>query len=163
MGTTANDVTCVLDARAELGECPVWSPPEQALYWVDILEGRVLRHDTRSGELRTTSTGEEGRPIDDEHGVEDFTDEARTRAEEVCRDFLNGWANEHTPVRALIAEADMRAEQAGHDFWLTRNGHGAGFWDRGLGRVGELLTEAAKSCGEAYVYVADDGTLDYYE
>jgi len=21
-------------------------------------------------------------------------------------------------------------EQAGHDFWLTRNGHGAGFWDR---------------------------------
>ena len=23
--------------------------------------------------------------------------------------------------------------QAGHDFWLTRNGHGVGFWDRGLG------------------------------
>ena len=21
-------------------------------------------------------------------------------------------------------------EQAGHDFWLTRNGHGTGFWDR---------------------------------
>ena len=21
-------------------------------------------------------------------------------------------------------------EQAGHDFYLTRNGHGAGFWDR---------------------------------
>ena len=20
-------------------------------------------------------------------------------------------------------------EYAGHDFWLTRNGHGAGFWD----------------------------------
>lgn len=20
--------------------------------------------------------------------------------------------------------------QAGHDFWLTRNGHGTGFWDR---------------------------------
>lgn len=31
-------------------------------------------------------------------------------------------------------------EQAGHDFWLTRNGHGAGFWDRGLGEVGEKLT-----------------------
>ena len=30
------DVTCVLDARAELGECPVWSVEEQALYWVDI-------------------------------------------------------------------------------------------------------------------------------
>ena len=22
------------------------------------------------------------------------------------------------------------AEYAGHDFWLTRNGHGVGFWDR---------------------------------
>lgn len=25
---------------------------------------------------------------------------------------------------------DIPAEQAGHDLWLTRNGHGAGFWDR---------------------------------
>ena len=34
--------------------------------------------------------------------------------------------------------------RAGHDFWLTRNGHGAGFWDRGLGEVGDALSEA---CG----------------
>jgi sugar lactone lactonase YvrE len=27
---------CVLDARASLGECPVWCSAEQALYWVDI-------------------------------------------------------------------------------------------------------------------------------
>ena len=26
--------------------------------------------------------------------------------------------------------SDDNIEQAGHDFWLTRNGHGAGFWDR---------------------------------
>lgn len=35
---------------------------------------------------------------------------------------------------ALLAEACERdgynMERAGHDFWLTRNGHGAGFWDR---------------------------------
>ena len=30
------EVICVLDANAELGECPVWSADEQALYWVDI-------------------------------------------------------------------------------------------------------------------------------
>jgi hypothetical protein len=35
-------------------------------------------------------------------------------------------------------------EHAGHDFWLTRNGHGAGYWDRGLGEIGNNLT---KSCG----------------
>jgi hypothetical protein len=34
---------------------------------------------------------------------------------------------------------------AGHDFWLTRNGHGAGFWDRGLGEVGENLLLRPKS------------------
>ncbi len=38
--------------------------------------------------------------------------------------------------------------QAGHDFSLTRNGHGAGYWDRGLGEVGEKLTAASKLFGE---------------
>lgn len=31
--------------------------------------------------------------------------------------------------------------QAGRDFWFTRNGHGVGFWDRGLGEIGDLLSE----------------------
>src|SRR3989442_1821739 len=44
-----DDVTCVLDAKAELGECPVWSAQEQALYWVDILAPTLNRFDTRSG------------------------------------------------------------------------------------------------------------------
>ena len=26
--------------------------------------------------------------------------------------------------------SDDQIEQAGHDFWLTRNGHGTGFWDK---------------------------------
>jgi hypothetical protein len=30
-------------------------------------------------------------------------------------------------------------EQAGIDFWLTRNRHGAGYWDRGLGITGDKL------------------------
>lgn len=45
------------------------------------------------------------------------------------------------------------AEQAGHDFWLTRNGHGAGFWDRGLGRVGDQLSDAAHHYGTEDWYV----------
>lgn len=47
---------------------------------------------------------------------------------------------------------------AGHDFWLTRNDHGAGFWDRGLGQVGDDLTELAKAYGEANVWFADHVT-----
>jgi hypothetical protein len=44
------------------------------------------------------------------------------------------------------------AEQNGHDFWLTRNRHGAGFWDRGYpDTAGDALTEAAEAYGEAYL------------
>jgi sugar lactone lactonase YvrE len=47
------DVTCVLDARAELGECPVWSAAEQALYWVDIRAPALHRLDIGSGTTRS--------------------------------------------------------------------------------------------------------------
>lgn len=49
---------------------------------------------------------------------------------------------------------------AGHDFWLTRHGHGAGFWDRDLPEeLGDKLTEAAKAFGEFNLYVGDDGQI----
>jgi sugar lactone lactonase YvrE len=40
---------CVLDARASLGECPVWSVAEQVLYWVDINAPALHRFDPRTG------------------------------------------------------------------------------------------------------------------
>ncbi|HSI42091.1 MAG TPA: SMP-30/gluconolactonase/LRE family protein [Xanthobacteraceae bacterium] len=43
------DVDCVLDIRAELGECPVWSVRDNALYWIDIYAGRLNRFDPSSG------------------------------------------------------------------------------------------------------------------
>lgn len=49
---------------------------------------------------------------------------------------------------------------AGHDFWLTRCGHGAGFWDGDWGdAIGEHLTAASKSFGEFDLYVGDDGFI----
>src|SRR5438105_941077 len=36
MYPTKPEVKCVLDAKAGLGESPVWSVADQALYWVDI-------------------------------------------------------------------------------------------------------------------------------
>ena len=44
--------------------------------------------------------------------------------------------------------------QAGHDFALTRNRHGAGFWDRGIDQ-GDELTAMAQSEGSATIYVGD--------
>jgi hypothetical protein len=51
------------------------------------------------------------------------------------------------------------ASAVGHDLWLTRNGHGTGFWDRGLGDVGERLACAARRMGESDLYVGDDGEV----
>lgn len=36
-------VRCVVDARCAVGESPLWSPGEQALYWADIPAGRLHR------------------------------------------------------------------------------------------------------------------------
>jgi L-arabinonolactonase len=42
-------VECVLDVKAMLGECPVWSGREQRLYWIDV-EGRLIhRFDPSTG------------------------------------------------------------------------------------------------------------------
>lgn len=47
------------------------------------------------------------------------------------------------------AEDDSRN---GHDFWLTRNGHGTGFWDRDYSdEVGRGLQNACRTFGEAYL------------
>ena len=46
-------------------------------------------------------------------------------------------------------------EQHGHDYWLTRNGHGAGFRDRGYGKLGDTLTEAAHTAGSVDLYYHD--------
>jgi sugar lactone lactonase YvrE len=50
---TSVEVDCVLDARAELGECPVWSVPEQVLYWIDIRAPAMHRLDPATGENRS--------------------------------------------------------------------------------------------------------------
>ena len=48
-------------------------------------------------------------------------------------------------------------EYAGHDFWLTRNGHGAGFWDGDWTEpAASILTAASKRFGECSLYLGDD-------
>lgn len=66
----------------------------------------------------------------------------------------------------LLTQAEARegysAARAGHDFWLTRNGHGAGFWDRDeleADDLGDKLSEVAKAFGESNLYQGDDGGI----
>lgn len=74
-----------------------------------------------------------------------------------CKDFQEGCKDLLT--QACTDDNRYDAEQAGSDFWYTRNGHGAGFWDRGLGRVGDELTKQAKSYGSCDVHKGTDGAM----
>lgn len=91
-----------------------------------------------------------GDPLDDNYGPDDIDNLALASAIEDCRDFQKENASD-------LEGLDL--EQAGHDFWLTRNRHGAGFWDRGLGDKGERLTKASHGYGEVCLVVGDDGKV----
>jgi sugar lactone lactonase YvrE len=54
----AVEVTCVVDARARVGEGAVWDVEDAALWWVDIVAGRVHRFDPESGARRHWDVGE---------------------------------------------------------------------------------------------------------
>ena len=88
-----------------------------------------------------------------EYAISDFSIDAIKEAQSDVFDFVN--ANQD-----LITKSELSEEQVGHDFWLTRNGHGAGFWDRGLGKIGQELTENCKPYGSCDLYVSDDGHVN---
>jgi hypothetical protein len=44
-----------------------------------------------------------------------------------------------------LPDSEGSIEQAGHDFWLSRNGHGTGFFDRDYPEA-ELLQKLAEDC-----------------
>lgn len=46
-----------------------------------------------------------------------------------------------------------------HDYVLTRNHHGAGFWDGDWSALGDALTAAAQSLPELEPYAGDDGAI----
>jgi len=49
---------------------------------------------------------------------------------------------------------------AGHDYWLTRNGHGAGFWDGDWPEpYAAQLDDSAHAYGTVELYVGDDGKI----
>ena len=104
--------------------------------------------------LWTSTLGDDvGTPMDDDYSLDDLAPETLVTMEREVSDFL-----------ALIDEQcpdwrHLSPESVGHDFWLTRNRHGAGFWDRGYGQLGDELTKWAHSFGEVDLYVGDDNLI----
>lgn len=97
-----------------------------------------------------TDQNKEPQPLDNNYSTDDIAPEAMASIRQECSDFYDANADDLT---------EWSGGSAGHDFFLTRNGHGAGFWDRGLGAIGDRLSDAARVYGESDLYPADDGKL----
>lgn len=88
-------------------------------------------------------------PLEENYCADDIAPEALEEIRQDCASFIAANRDDL---------AQWAADQAGHDFYLTRNGHGAGFWDRGL-EAGDRLAEAARVYGTSELHPAADGTL----
>lgn len=99
-----------------------------------------------------SSVDDDGEPLDSVYSIDDISAQTIQQMQTDIDAFVA--SNEE-----LLMESGMSDEQIGHDFWLTRNGNGSGFWDRGLGSIGEALTKASKPFGSSDLYVGDDGMI----
>jgi len=120
--------------------------PEQEAFF-DAMIAAALRSENDSTDDRG------GDPLEDNYGPEDIDEATYARLQREAVRFVERHA-------ALIEERDYEA--AGHDFWLTRRGHGAGFWDGDWPLNGDALTAASKAFGEVDLYIGDDGRIYGY-
>lgn len=90
-------------------------------------------------------------------GYDELTDDCQRQVIADCESFQSGNAD---LLCQWYEECGETPERAGHDFWLTRNGHGAGFWDRWSsstpqGKIGQALTDKAHAYGEVNLWCVD--------
>lgn len=106
--------------------------------------------------LMWSEVTENGESLDSLYVVEHIARDTIKALEGDVTDFINRVLDEDDQAWRYVRD---NPEQAGHDFILTRNRHGAGFWDRGLGDLGDRLTKYARDAGQFSLYVGDDGFL----
>ncbi len=134
----------------------------EAMFWTEEAPG-VTTEEWQAVEARGDEHPEGSFPCD--LGFYDLAPEALACIIADCKAF-----QEQFPELLDLAyslEADGLAytdERAGHDFWLTRNGHGCGFWSRTFKGersegVGDALTDCAEGFGETGAYLGDDGRI----
>lgn len=97
------------------------------------------------------STPSGGYPLDRNYGISDIHVDTLAKMIEDALRFQNENAD----------DIGSRGSEAGHDFWLTRNHHGAGYWDGDWDEpAATRLTDAAKAYGDFNLYVGNDGMID---
>lgn len=94
-------------------------------------------------------------PLDDKYSTADIANDLRKQMRQECAAFVRA-NGDNLHLLGELTGRDWASH--GHDLWLTRNGHGAGYWDRYMeaspdGRsaaetIGKTLSEAARELGE---------------
>ena len=98
-----------------------------------------------------------GEPLDKNYSRDDISSELMETIIEDCRKFLDKCGHLITEENHL-GKHDFMA-QAGHDFWLTRCGHGCGFSDGDWAEpAATILADVCKSdeFGECWLEVGED-------
>ncbi len=97
-------------------------------------------------------TSAESVPLDRDFKPSDLDPETAVKWRADCNAFLEKVGHLITMETCLRGRDPFGS--AGHDFWLTRNHHGAGFWDGDWDdSVEQQLEDAAHSFPEVYPYV----------
>jgi len=87
--------------------------------------------------------------------VHNFTEDAEIDVYEDIKKFISGLSEK---TITFLKSDGIVPSQIGHDLWLTRNGHGAGFWDRGLDEeITKDIMDSVKNLKELNLTVGDDG------
>jgi hypothetical protein len=131
-------------------DCALWSESIGEDFAAQWQHEREPDREASAPDVSLDSFGFTADDIDSE-AMDNMREDVRAfLADESIADALAFWSREHGD------------EAIGHDFWLTRNRHGAGFWDRhwregdsGVAH-GKALTDAAHPYGETHLYVGDD-------
>lgn len=98
-----------------------------------------------------SSTKDDGQPLDRDYDVSDIAESSVTAMKADCEAFYD--QNE-----SICSQYEL--SDVGHDFWLTRNDHGCGFWDGDYPKHdGKVLTQKSKEFGNSDLYVGDDNLI----
>jgi hypothetical protein len=108
-----------------------------------------------------SSTDDAGTNFDaSDYSDTEFADETIARIKADCAKFrvLADGAFESFNESSDDYPINPAQYHVAHDFWLTRNHHGAGFWDGDYPEpLATTLTDLAHTFGEQNLYVGDDG------
>lgn len=99
------------------------------------------------------SNDKNGIPMFENHQLKDMDVE---HFQEVKKDCLKFQQDNCALLQKAYQVEGYTEEMAGHDFWLTRNNHGVGYWDRGLGEAGIELSNKALELKNVELYVDDN-------